>query len=64
MSAIQPPRLGLSIEEACESIGVSWDFWREHVAPSVPIVRRGRRKIVPVAALEQWLLDNAEAIEQ
>jgi hypothetical protein len=64
MSAIQPPRLGLSIEEACESLGVSWDFWKANISASVPVVRLGRRKIVPVAALEKWLLDNAEAIEQ
>jgi hypothetical protein len=28
----------------------------------VPIVRRGRRKLVPVAALEAWLVDNAEPL--
>ena len=54
------PRLALDVTEACEALGVSWDFWREHVAPDVRIVRRGRRKLVPVAALERWLDENAE----
>lgn len=56
------PRLALSIEEACAALGVSWDFWREHVAPEVRIVRRGRRKLVPVRELERWLERRAEAV--
>ena len=54
------PRLALSIAEACEALGVGWDFWSEHVAPDVRIVRRGRRKLVPVAELEAWLDREAE----
>lgn len=56
------PRLALTIEEACEALGVSWDFWHEHIAPEVRIVRRGRRKLVPVAALAEWLDSNAERV--
>ena len=56
------PRLALSIEEACASIGLGWDAWNEHVAPHVPVVRVGRRKLVPVAALQKWLDENAEAL--
>lgn len=55
------PRLSLTVAEACEALGVSWDFWREQVAPEVRIVRRGRRKLVPVAELERWLNEHAEA---
>lgn len=58
----QVPRLALSIAEACEALGVSWDFWREHVEPSVRLVRRGRRKLVPIAELERWLEREAEAV--
>ncbi|MDP2711623.1 MAG: hypothetical protein Q8O56_10425 [Solirubrobacteraceae bacterium] len=54
------PRLALSIAEACEALGCSWDFWSEHVAPDVRIVRRGRRKLVPVVELEAWLDREAE----
>lgn len=57
------PRLTLSVSEACDALGVSWDFWQEHVAAEVRIVRRGRRKLVPVAELERWLEANAHAID-
>ena len=55
------PRLALSVTEACEALGVSWDFWREHVEPNVRVVRRGRRKIVAVDELVRWLEHEAEA---
>lgn len=54
-------RLSLTVAEACEALGVSWDFWREQVALEVRIVRRGRRKLVPVAELERWLDDPRPA---
>jgi len=57
-----PPRLALDVSEACAALGVSWDFWSEHVAPEVPMVRRGRRKLVPVRALEAWLAENAHSV--
>lgn len=63
--AISPhiPRTALSIEEACASLGVSWDTWAEHIAAHVKIVRIGRRKLVPVAELERWLAREAERQE-
>ena len=57
-----PPRVALSIEEACQSLGVSWDFWAEHVAPDIRVVRRGRRKLVGVRELERWVEENGEAV--
>jgi hypothetical protein len=56
------PRLALSVAEACAALGVSWDFWQEHIAPEVRVVRRGRRKLVSVAELERWLDRNAELL--
>lgn len=56
------PRLALNVEEACASLGVSWDFWQEHIAPDVCVVRRGRRKLVAVRELERWLAENAERV--
>jgi hypothetical protein len=53
--------LALNVEEACAALGVSWDFWAEHIAPEVRVVRRGRRKLVAVSELERWLDRNAEA---
>ena len=53
-------RLALSVQEACEALGCSWDFFSEHVAPELRIIRRGRRKMIAVAELERWLEANAE----
>jgi excisionase family DNA binding protein len=55
-----PPRLALSIEEACASLNVTWDTFTEHVRPHLRIVRLGRRQLVPVAELERWLAKEAE----
>jgi excisionase family DNA binding protein len=49
------PRLALSASEAAESIGVSRDFFDEHVRRDLRVVRRGRRVLVPVRELERWL---------
>jgi hypothetical protein len=54
------PRLALSVQEACEALGCGWDFFAEHVAPELRVVRRGRRKMIAVAELERWLEANAE----
>lgn len=68
MSARRPidvspvPRLALTVLEACEALGVSHDFWAEHIADDVRIVRRGRRKLVPVRELERWLEEHAERV--
>lgn len=56
------PRLALSVAEACESLGVSQRFWRDNIAEFVPVVRLGRRKLIPVAALEAFLAEHAEAL--
>ena len=48
-------RLALSASEAAEAIGVSRDFFDEHVRPELRVVRRGRRVLVPVRELERWL---------
>lgn len=54
------PRLSLSVAEACATLGVGWDFWREHVEPELRVVRVGRRKLVAVAELVAWLDRHAE----
>jgi hypothetical protein len=56
------PRLALSVREACEALGVSWSFWREHIEPDVKVVRRGRRKLVAVTELQRWLDENGELV--
>jgi excisionase family DNA binding protein len=54
------PRLGLSKAEAAEALGVSVDFFEEHVMPELRIVRRGRRRIIPLAELTRWLEQSAQ----
>lgn len=50
-----PIRLALSPTEAAHALGVSRDFYDQHIAPELRFVRRGRRRLVPVRELERWL---------
>ncbi|MFL5844514.1 MAG: hypothetical protein ACJ762_07455 [Solirubrobacteraceae bacterium] len=52
-------RLALSKREAAAALGVSVDFLEEHVMHELRIVRRGRRRLIPVRELELWLDSNA-----
>jgi excisionase family DNA binding protein len=53
------PRLALSATEAAAALGVSLDFYSQHVAPELRVVRRGRKRLVPVTEVERWLNANA-----
>jgi hypothetical protein len=48
--------------EAPEALGVSHDFFREHIAGELRWVRRGRKKLVSVRELERWLDENASRV--
>ena len=50
-----PLRLALTPTEAATALGVSRDFYDQHIAPELRIVRRGRRRLIPVRELERWL---------
>ena len=52
-------RLALSREEAAEALGVSGDYLDRHVLPDVRIVRVGRRRLIPVSELADWVERNA-----
>lgn len=54
-----PVRLALSKTEAAAALGVSIDFFDAHVAHELRIVRRGRRRLIPLRELERWLESNA-----
>jgi hypothetical protein len=56
------PRLALSVAEAAAAVGVSSDFFRDHVLPELRVVRRGRLKLVAVAELERWLAAAGERL--
>jgi excisionase family DNA binding protein len=53
------PRLALSKTEAAEALGVSVDFLEQHVMHELRIVRRGRRRLIPVTELDHWIERNA-----
>lgn len=53
------PRLALSPDEAAAALGVSRDYFDEHVKPELRLVRRGRRVLVSVRELERWLDKSA-----
>lgn len=65
MSAISkppPPRVALTIDEACASLGVGWDLFHASIEPELRVIRLGRRKLIPVAELERWCERRAEAL--
>ena len=56
------PRIALTRAEAAAAIGVGPDFFDTNVAPELRLVRRGRKRLVPVAELERWTTENAERV--
>ena len=48
-------RLALTPAEAAEAIGVSRDFFDEHILPELRVIRRGRKVLVAITELERWL---------
>jgi len=54
------PRIALTPSEAAAAIGVGPDFFDENVAPHLRLIRRGRKLLVPVRELEQWVIENSE----
>lgn len=54
------PRIALTPPEAAAAIGVGPDFFEANVAPELRLIRRGRKRLVPVSELERWTAENAE----
>ena len=52
-------RLALTKAEAAFALGVSVDFFERHVMHELRIVRRGRRRLIPMAELQRWLDSTA-----
>lgn len=52
-------RMALTPDEAAASLGISRDHFDTHVGPFLPIVRLGRRKLIPVRELERWVDHHA-----
>jgi excisionase family DNA binding protein len=57
--ATAPSRLALSKTEAARSLGVSVDFFEQHVQPHLRVIRKGRKALIPTAELERWVSENA-----
>jgi excisionase family DNA binding protein len=55
-------RLALSKREAADALGVSVDFFEKHIMPELRIIRRGRRRLIPVREVERWLDENAAVV--
>jgi hypothetical protein len=53
------PRVALTPAEAAAALGCSQEFFRENVDAELPWVRRGRKRFVGTAVLEQWIRDNS-----
>jgi excisionase family DNA binding protein len=49
------PRLGLTLDEAAATLGVSRDTFDRHIRHEFRMARRGRCLIVPVSELQRWL---------
>lgn len=54
------PRIALTPSEAAAAIGVGPDFFDANVAPELRLIRRGRKRLVPISELERWIAENAE----
>jgi hypothetical protein len=54
------PRIALTPAEAAAAIGVGPGFFEANVAPELRLIRRGRKRLVPIAELERWIAANAE----
>ena len=58
-AATTVPRLALSKTEAADALGVSIDFLEQHILHELRIVRRGRRRLIPLTELQRWIDNNA-----
>jgi chromosome segregation ATPase len=56
------PRLALSKTEAAQALGVSVDFFDDHIRHELACIRRGRRRLYPVREVERWLEQAAERV--
>lgn len=56
----RPRVLALNRTDAADALGVSADFFDEHVAHELRCVRRGRRRLYAVSELERWLDEEGE----
>ena len=56
------PRVALTVPEAAASSGSASTSSIEHVRPDLRVIRRGSKRLIPVAELERWAEENAEKV--
>jgi excisionase family DNA binding protein len=56
------PRVALTIPEAAASLGVGVDFFNDNIRGELRLIRRGSKRLIPVAELERWCERNAERV--
>ena len=54
------PPLAMSEQEAASALGVSVDFFYDHIAHELRVVQIGRRRLIPIIELERWLDAHAD----
>jgi hypothetical protein len=59
LRAQSSPRLAYKPDEAAAILGVSRDFFDEHVAPQLRIVRESKLRLVPARELERYIDEKA-----
>ena len=63
VTMVEPvPRIALTQQEACASLGCSEEFFVEHVRPYLRVVRRGRKRLFPVTDLRRAVDEMAENV--
>lgn len=62
-AVVEPvPRIALTQQEACASLGCSEEFFVEHLRPHLRVVRRGRKRLFPVEELRRTVDEMAEYV--
>jgi hypothetical protein len=55
-------RIAYEPTEAAIALGVGLTFFKSEIAPELRVVRRGAKRLYPVAELERWVDENAEQV--
>jgi len=53
------PRVALTPPEAAAAMGVGPDFFDAEICPELKVIRRGRKRLIPLTELERWTNENA-----
>jgi hypothetical protein len=54
------PRVALTPPEAAAALGVGVTFFDAEVAPELRCIRRGRKRLFPLAEIQRWAEENAD----